>query len=40
MSKIEHILYKAHKKRYFNNETMSLAQSIKNEKSKKLEDRR
>jgi hypothetical protein len=39
MSKIEHILYKAHKKGIYN-ETMSLAQNIKNENLKiELADR-
>jgi spore coat polysaccharide biosynthesis predicted glycosyltransferase SpsG len=39
MSKIEHILYKAHKKGIYN-ETMSLAQNIKNENLKiEIEDR-
>ena len=39
MSKIEHILYKAHKKGVYN-ETMSLAQNIKSENQKiELADR-
>ena len=39
MSKIEHILYKAHKKGIYD-ETMSLAQNIKSENAKiEIEDR-